>query len=143
MTSRMETFAAVLIVAGMSFVLTALFGKLLIPMLRRLKAGQSIKEDGPTWHMAKQGTPTMGGLMFILAIAVTVGVLGWSHVANGDRGAVYVFFFALVFGVIGFLDDYMKVVHHQNTGLTAGWKFLLQLAAAILERMDAAQISRF
>ena len=132
MTSRMETFAAVLIVAGVSFVLTALFGKLLIPMLRRLKAGQSIKEDGPTWHMAKQGTPTMGGLMFILAIAVTVGVLGWSHVANGDRGAVYVFFFALVFGVIGFLDDYMKVVHHQNTGLTAGWKFLLQLAAAIL-----------
>ncbi|MEA4954262.1 MAG: phospho-N-acetylmuramoyl-pentapeptide-transferase [Pseudoflavonifractor sp.] len=132
MTLRMETFVAILIVAGVSFTLTALFGKLLIPMLRRLKAGQSIKEDGPTWHMSKQGTPTMGGLMFILAIAVTVGVLGWGHVAAGDRGAVYVFFFALVFGIVGFIDDYMKVVHHQNTGLTAGWKFLLQLAAAIL-----------
>jgi len=116
----------------MSFVLTAAFGWVLIPALRALHAGQSIKEIGPAWHMSKQGTPTMGGLMFIAAIAVTVPVCGWRFLAQGDRGAVYVFFFALVFGVIGFLDDYMKVAHHENTGLTAGWKFLLQLAAAIL-----------
>ncbi len=115
-----------------SFLLTVILGKLLIPALRRLKAGQSIKEDGPTWHMSKQGTPTMGGLMFIIAIAVTIAVLGWGYVSGGTRGAVYVYLFALVFGIIGFIDDYMKVVHHQNTGLTAGWKFLLQLAAAIL-----------
>ena len=132
MISLQDTLLEIVLTVLVSFVLTALLGKLLIPALRRLKAGQSIKTDGPTWHMSKQGTPTMGGLMFIIAIAVTVLVLGWGYFGSGDRGAVYVFLFALVFGVIGFIDDYMKVVHHQNTGLTAGWKFLLQLAAAIL-----------
>ncbi len=115
-----------------SFLLSALIGKALIPILRRLKAGQAIKEIGPSWHMSKQGTPTMGGLMFILAMGITLAVLGWADLAAGDLGGLYVFLFALVFGVIGFLDDYMKVVHHRNTGLTAGWKFLLQLSAAIL-----------
>ncbi len=132
MTSGYNTILEIVIVTGASFLITLLLGRLLIPMLRRLKAGQSIKEDGPTWHMAKQGTPTMGGLMFIITIGVMVAALGFSHVQNGSRGALYVFGFALVFGVIGFIDDYMKVVHHQNTGLTAGWKFLLQLSAAIL-----------
>jgi phospho-N-acetylmuramoyl-pentapeptide-transferase len=82
--------------------------------------------------MSKQGTPTMGGLMFIAAIGILVLAGGFGHIQNGDRGALYVYGFALVFGVIGFIDDYMKVVHHENTGLTAGWKFLLQLSAAIL-----------
>ena len=54
-----------------SFVVTAVVGKFLIPALQRLKAGQSIKEIGPTWHMTKQGTPTMGGLMFMVGIATT------------------------------------------------------------------------
>ena len=123
------TIGAVFLV---SLVLTVFLGRLLIPVLRALKAGQSIKEIGPTWHMSKQGTPTMGGLMFIIAIGVTVLLFGWKDLAAGDRGGLYVFLFALVFGIIGFIDDYMKVVHHENTGLTAGWKFLLQLAAAIL-----------
>ena len=117
---------------AVSFAVTVVLGKLLIPVLRRLKAGQSIKEDGPTWHMSKQGTPTMGGLMFIGAIALVIFTLGWNDLKSGNMGGLYVFAFALVFGGIGFLDDYMKVVHHQNTGLTAGWKFLLQLSAAIL-----------
>ena len=127
-----ETLFSVAFVVAVSFVLTVALGWLLIPALRRLKAGQSIKEIGPTWHMSKQGTPTMGGLMFILAMAIVVAVLDWRHIAEGSRGSLYVFLFALVFGAIGFVDDYMKVVHHQNTGLTAGWKFLLQLSAAIL-----------
>ncbi len=122
----------ILLVTALSFGLTVLLGRLLLPLLRRLKAGQSIKEDGPTWHMSKQGTPTMGGLMFIAAIGILVLAGGFGHIQNGDRGALYVYGFALVFGVIGFIDDYMKVVHHENTGLTAGWKFLLQLSAAIL-----------
>ena len=122
----------ILLVTAMSFGLTVLLGRLLLPLLRRLKAGQSIKEIGPTWHMSKQGTPTMGGLMFIAAIGILVLAGGFGHIQNGDRGALYVYGFALVFGVIGFIDDYMKVVHHENTGLTAGWKFLLQLSAAIL-----------
>ena len=132
MENAYETILNILIVAAPSFLLTVVIGRLLIPALRALHAGQSIKEIGPTWHMSKQGTPTMGGLMFILAIGAVTLAMGWGHMAEGDRGGLYVFLFALVFGAIGFIDDYMKVVHHENTGLTAGWKFLLQLAAAIL-----------
>ena len=116
----------------LGFAAAALGGKVLIPFLRRMKAGQSIKEIGPTWHMSKQGTPTMGGLMFIIAAAVAVAALGWPDFMAGRFGGGFVLLFALVFGVIGYIDDYMKVKHHQNTGLTAPQKFLLQLAAAIL-----------
>ena len=68
---------------AVSFVITVIAGKLLIPALVRLKAGQSIKEIGPTWHMTKQGTPTMGGLMFIIGIGITIVALGWKHMAGG------------------------------------------------------------
>lgn len=115
-----------------AFAVSFLAGKILIPALRRLKAGQSIKEDGPTWHKAKQGTPTMGGLMFILGLAAAVVAVGWEDIAGGNYGGLFVLAFAGVFGVIGFLDDYMKVKYRHNTGLSAGGKFLLQLAAAIL-----------
>ena len=114
-----------------SFAVTALVGKLLIPVLRALKAGQSIKEIGPTWHQSKQGTPTMGGIMFIVGILAAVVISGWQNMLSGDFTHLYIFLFALVFGIIGFIDDYQKVVHHRNTGLTAPQKFVLQLAAAI------------
>lgn len=114
-----------------AFGVAVIAGQILIPALRRLKAGQSIREDGPTWHMAKQGTPTMGGLMFILAIAVAIFVAGGEQIRMGNWNHVHVFLFALVFGVIGFIDDFQKLRHHANEGLTAPQKFLLQLAAAI------------
>jgi phospho-N-acetylmuramoyl-pentapeptide-transferase len=121
--------AAVLV----GFVLSAGLGKVLIPALRRLKAGQAIKEDGPTWHMGKQGTPTMGGIMFIVATAIVVLLVNLNDIfVRHDFTSLLVFLFALVFGVIGFLDDYAKVKKKENTGLTAKQKFLLQLAAAIL-----------
>ena len=122
----------ILLALIVSFVVTAVVGKLLIPALVRLKAGQSIKEIGPTWHMSKQGTPTMGGLMFIIGIGVAILIFGWSGMLEGDFTHLYVYLFALVFGVIGYIDDYEKVKHHQNTGLTSIQKFLLQLAAAIV-----------
>ena len=114
-----------------AFGVTAIAGQILIPVLRRLKAGQSIREDGPTWHMSKQGTPTMGGVMFILAIAVAIVAAGWEEIQRGNWNHIYVFLFALVFGLIGFIDDFQKLRHHANEGLTAPQKFLLQLAAAI------------
>lgn len=114
-----------------AFVVSAIAGKVIIPILHRMKAGQAIKEDGPTWHMSKQGTPTMGGIMFIVGIAAAILIAGWQDFAAGDFGAAFVFLFALVFGAIGYLDDYEKVKKKENTGLTAGPKFLLQLAAAI------------
>ena len=115
----------------LSFVTAAAAGRFLIPWLRRLKAGQEIREDGPTWHNAKAGTPTMGGLMFIFGIFVSILIVGWQGMLNGDLKHLYLFGFALIFGVIGFLDDYEKVVHHRNLGLTALQKFALQLAAAV------------
>lgn len=122
-----------MIVSGIAaFAAAFLSGQLLIPILRQMKAEQSIKEIGPTWHRSKQGTPTMGGLMFIIAVSVSVLVVGGDLIAQGRRGGLFTLLFALVFGAIGYLDDYVKVKKHQNTGLTAGWKFLLQLAAAIL-----------
>lgn len=115
-----------------AFATSALIGRFLIPWLHALKAGQSIKEIGPVWHMAKQGTPTMGGIMFIAGIFIAILVTGWQDFSQGRFGALFVFLFALVFGVIGFLDDFMKVKYHKNEGLTAPQKFLLQLAAAIV-----------
>ena len=124
----MITIAACLI----SFAVTAAIGgKLILPALRRLKAGQSIREDGPTWHAGKSGTPTMGGLMFILGIGVAVLAAGWPQMRQGVYTHLYVYLFALVFGAIGFFDDYQKVKKHQNLGLTAAQKFILQLAAAV------------
>ena len=122
----------ILAAAVVAFVISAVIGKFLVPALRRWKAGQSIKEDGPTWHMSKQGTPTMGGLMFILATIIVVLVVNGPAILSGDWTSVIVLVFALVFGAIGFLDDYAKIKKKENTGLTAGQKFLLQLAAAIL-----------
>jgi phospho-N-acetylmuramoyl-pentapeptide-transferase len=115
-----------------SFILTLIIGKFLIPELRKLKAGQSIRADGPAWHAAKEGTPTMGGIMFILGAGVTVLAVGWKQMLAGNFVHLYVYLFALVFGLIGFVDDYRKVRQHQNEGLTAKQKFVLQLAAAVV-----------
>lgn len=81
--------------------------------------------------MSKQGTPTMGGLMFIAAIAVVCLSVGFECMAEGEYGHLFCLAFALVFGAIGFLDDYEKLKKKQNLGLTAGKKLLLQLAAAV------------
>lgn len=123
----------IVIACVLCFIITALLGGwIILPALRRLKAGQEIREVGPKWHASKAGTPTMGGLMFITGIAVTITVAGWRGMLTGNLTHIYLFLFSSVFGVIGFLDDYEKVKHHQNLGLSAMQKFLLQLAAAIL-----------
>ena len=99
----------VLLAALVSFVLTLILGRFVLAELRKLKAGQEIRQDGPTWHNAKAGTPTMGGIMFILGAGVTVLVLGWQSMLAGDVTHLYVYLFALVFGLIGFVDDFRKV----------------------------------
>ncbi len=124
----MQVIVQNVISAVIAFAVTAVVGKFLVPFLRRVKAGQSIKTDGPTWHMSKQGTPTMGGIMFIVGIAAAILL---ALVMGGDTTGLLVFAFALVFGLIGFIDDYAKLKKKENTGLTASQKFLLQLAAAI------------
>ncbi len=114
-----------------AFAISLVLGRVCIPVLRALKAGQSIREIGPNWHRAKEGTPTMGGVMFILAAVICVVVAGWTAVAAGTYEHLMVLGFALVYGAIGFADDFVKVVRKRNLGLTAIQKLILQLAAAL------------
>lgn len=113
-----------------AFLVTNVLGKQLVPLLRRLKAGQSIKEDGPTWHMSKQGTPTMGGIMFIVGIGVAIFYTGYSLLGEGIWNHIFIFIFSSIFGFIGMIDDLQKLKHKTNAGLTALQKLLLQLAAS-------------
>ncbi|MBQ9270119.1 MAG: phospho-N-acetylmuramoyl-pentapeptide-transferase [Oscillospiraceae bacterium] len=120
-----------IITCALAFLVSAIAGRFIVPALRALKVGQSIREIGPTWHNSKQGTPTMGGLIFMLGIAVCV-ITGWRTMLGGDITHLMVFGLALVCGVIGFLDDFVKVKNKRNLGLTEIQKLVLQLAAAAL-----------
>lgn len=115
-----------------AFITAVIVGKFYVPWLRRVKAGQEIKENGPTWHMSKSGTPTMGGVMFISACAIVCLTVGFESMREGDYTHIFVLLFALVFGAIGFLDDWEKLRKKQNLGLSAKAKFLLQLVAALV-----------
>ena len=117
--------------AVIGFAVSALFGAWLVPYLRKIKAGQEIREEGPKWHQSKAGTPTMGGLMFIIATVVVCLSVGFSIMLSGDYSHIFVLALALICGAIGFLDDYEKLRKKQNLGLTAKQKFLLQLVAAV------------
>ena len=117
----------ILITAAVGCALSGLLGYLLLPVLRALKAGQSVREIGPTWHNNKAGTPLMGGLMFIFAVILClVGNLG----SMKDYTVFYVLALALCFGLIGFLDDFTKVKFHRNLGLTTLQKAMLQMAVS-------------
>ena len=110
-------------------VLSGLIGVLLLPLLRALKAGQSIREVGPTWHNNKAGTPMMGGLFFILgAVLCIVGNLP----IMVDYTVLYVLALGLCFGLIGFLDDFCKAKYKRNLGLTSIQKALLQMAVSAI-----------
>ena len=119
----------ILITAVVSAVLTGVIGYFLLPVLRALKAGQSIREIGPTWHNNKAGTPMMGGLMFIFSAIICI-------LANlfimKDFTVAYTLILALCFGLVGFLDDFFKLKFKRNLGLTSIQKALLQMAVSAL-----------
>ncbi len=119
----------ILLTVGAGAVLSGLIGFLILPVLRALKAGQSIREVGPTWHNYKAGTPMMGGLMFIFALIICLVV---AIPTMEDYSVFYVLAMALCFGAIGFLDDFCKMKKKQNEGLTSIQKLLLQLAGSAL-----------
>ncbi len=119
-----------------SLALTVLAERILIPILKSVKMEQKILEIGPRWHKSKEGTPTMGGLGFIIAaVIVFIAVTVFAALKTDDINIWRVcitFGFALLCGGIGFIDDYAKFFKKQNEGLTAGNKYLLQLIAASL-----------
>lgn len=121
----------ILLGSGISLLVCLIITPVLIPLLRRLKFGQSIREEGPKWHQKKSGTPTMGGLA--IAAAVLFGSLA-AFFMSGTFGAAEISLTvgSLLFGMIGFADDYIKVVKKRNLGLTSKQKFLAQLIAAVI-----------
>ena len=119
----------ILITALVGLVLSGGLGYLLLPVLHALKAGQSIREIGPTWHNKKAGTPMMGGLMFVLAVVICL-LCGIPFVK--DYSVYFVLLLALSFGAVGFVDDFTKLKKKQNEGLTSLQKLLLQLAVSAL-----------
>lgn len=153
----MDTLLPIIAIV-LSIIITALLGKVFIPWLRKLKFGQTILEIGPKWHKGKQGTPTMGGFMFIIGILVSVAVALTVGLVSGDNnlfselipaGApnklkivrlVAGLLLAIMTGAVGFFDDYIKVVKKRNLGLTAKQKTMLQLliAAAYLATLALA-----
>ena len=128
----MEIGLWALATAVISFAISAVSGKYLVPFLHKLKYGQTILDVGPSWHKNKQGTPTMGGIMFILAIVFTtvVSVIVYAVTHGGfsqtEKFVITGLFMAVAYGGIGFIDDYIKVVKKRNLGLTAIQKLVLQ-----------------
>ena len=138
------SFVTVLFSAVCGFLISYLLGFPIIPYLKKLKFGQTILDIGPAWHKAKQGTPTMGGVILAIAFVLTAALsFAVDGAADGrllaemrDAQKATTFFstigLAVGMGLIGFLDDYIKVVKKRNLGLTAKQKTFLQLLAAFL-----------
>ena len=130
-----------LLAAALAFGITAGLGEKVIPWLHKLKYGQTIKEIGPRWHEKKQGTPTMGGLMFIGGILISLAVCLPLYAYLRHKGLIASYYetsgywvrlvagvlMSVLFGAVGFLDDYIKVVRKQNDGLTPRQKILFML----------------
>ena len=141
----MNIYAALAFAAILSFLIAFLLGFVLIPWLRKLKFGQTILDIGPAWHKSKQGTPVMGGIMFIIStiLSVTV-VLVTDYLMGGNLFAsehivpnqlkvklVAGVLLALGFGIIGFADDYIKVIKKRNLGLTEIQKTIGQIVVIV------------
>ena len=114
--------SGVLVPVLLSFVISAAAGPLVIPILRRLKVGQTVRDDGPETHLKKNGTPTMGGIIFLLGVIVT----SIFYVKDYPK-IIPILFVTVGFGIVGFLDDYIKVVLRRSEGLTPAQKMAGQL----------------
>ncbi len=123
----MLEYKQVIISTIISFIITIILGPLVIPMLKKLKIGQSIREDGPQSHLSKSGTPTMGGIIIFAGLLISVLTSG---VLNKD---MYILLLStLGFGLIGFVDDYIIVARKRNLGLRAYQKIIAQVILAVI-----------
>ena len=133
---NLENNLLVLLAAVISFLVSALMGKWMVPLLRRINFGQTIREVGPKWHKKKNGTPTMGGFLFIMGVFLAAAVCLPLYYGQPSQDpalrsqsltkAVGGLLMALGFGLVGFIDDYIKVVKKRNLGLNVKQKLVLQ-----------------
>lgn len=121
---------------AVSFLITLILGPLLIPLLKRLKVGQSIREEGPKSHYIKSGTPTMGGIIMVIALLITVLTSGIRH-----REITILIVATLGFGLIGFIDDFIKVVLKRSLGLKAYQKLMGQVILAVILAVYQSKVS--
>ncbi len=119
-----------------AFVLALVAGPVLIPVLTRLKFGQTVRDDGPQSHLKKTGTPTMGGAIFLIPAAIVA--ISFTK----DRDMLLVLITTLLFGLIGFLDDYLKIKNKRSLGLRAYQKIIGQLLVAVFMAFVSAGISQ-
>lgn len=125
------TISIMLITLFAGFLFSAIIGPLAIPFLRRMKFGQSIREEGPQSHMKKQGTPTMGGVIFLFSIVIsTFGVS--IYYGEFTVQSVVLLIVLLGFGIVGFLDDGLKIIFKRNLGLTSLQKLIAQIVISVL-----------
>ncbi|WP_461179825.1 phospho-N-acetylmuramoyl-pentapeptide-transferase [Virgibacillus ainsalahensis] len=118
---------------AIAFLIAVLLSPIFIPFLRRLKFGQSIREEGPESHMKKTGTPTMGGLMIVFSIIITSVIMVGKVSTDGIGYELWLLLLVLVgFGLLGFLDDFIKVAMKRNLGLTSLQKLVGQVVIALI-----------
>ncbi|MBQ0139779.1 MAG: phospho-N-acetylmuramoyl-pentapeptide-transferase [Kurthia sp.] len=125
------TLSTMLLAAVVGLIISAILAPITIPFLRRMKFGQSIREEGPQSHMKKQGTPTMGGVIFLFSIVITtfaVGMFGKGFTIE----SVVLLIVLLGFGIVGFLDDGLKIIFKRNLGLTSLQKLLAQIVISVM-----------
>ncbi|WP_026674376.1 phospho-N-acetylmuramoyl-pentapeptide-transferase [Alkalihalobacterium bogoriense] len=122
-----------------SFLIAVLLSPILIPFLRRLKFGQSIREEGPQSHQKKSGTPTMGGVMILLSIIISTIIIIAKFFTFSPE-IILLLFVTVGYGLIGFLDDFIKVAKKRNLGLTSKQKLVAQLLIAVVFYISLQQL---
>ena len=131
MDNTMMQIVAFITSLALSLIVTFILQKKFVPVLRKIKMGQKILEIGPNWHKTKEGTPTMGGLFFIGGTLISVSIFGvWASLKYDDISVFIVFAMMLLYGALGFVDDFVKFTKKQNKGLTPMQKLVFQFLIA-------------
>src|SRR5690554_4095268 len=118
----------------LSFIISIILGPIILPILKKLKFGQSIREEGPQSHIKKSGTPTMGGIIIMISVFISSIIF-----ARESTDLIIAMIVSLGFGIIGLIDDFIKVVLKRNLGLKAYQKMLGQLIIAGIVAVYAAK----
>ena len=126
-----------------TFIITAILGKIIIPVLKKFKIGQVERTDGPRSHLRKQGTPTMGGIIMMLAIIIPILVISFFVDSNIRKTILILGVTSVGFGIVGFIDDYKKLILKNTDGLSPRLKMLGQLIVAVTFAIVIIRVMNF